>query len=156
MGNLLPGQREQIVNIHWDEEHQTIQDFGTFAGRSTQLYSSPKRDEILELLFGESGLQLTLIRSTIFPDLNFDYDDPGKSMVNVKMKSMTPLFSIFKATLLNIKLNYGFLKQPKNDSKSRNLWPVPGAHRTIGSKTATKEEERTNSQEITIHHLLHI
>lgn len=71
------------VTIHWNELHQKIEGFGTFAGRSIPIYESERRDEILNLLLGENGLRLTILRSTVFPDLNFSLDDPSKSKIKL-------------------------------------------------------------------------
>lgn len=56
------------INIHWDDEKQTIDGFGVAqAGWSDKLYAHFKREEILQKIFGNDGLRLNILRGEIFP-----------------------------------------------------------------------------------------
>lgn len=56
------------VNINWNEEHQVIDGFGVAqAGWAADLFTYPQRDEVASLLFGESGLDINMLRGQVFP-----------------------------------------------------------------------------------------
>ncbi|MBO9595919.1 MAG: hypothetical protein J7599_23650 [Niabella sp.] len=60
------------VNVDWSGEQQTIDGFGTFAGRATPLFESPKRDSVMAMLWGTQGLQLNIARGKILHTYPFD------------------------------------------------------------------------------------
>jgi glucuronoarabinoxylan endo-1,4-beta-xylanase len=53
------------VTFYWGETKQTIDGFGVFAGRAEPFFSDENRDEILEALFGENGLKLSILRAEV-------------------------------------------------------------------------------------------
>lgn len=71
------------IDIHWNEEKQTIDGFGVAqAGWSDKLYAHYKREEVLQKMFGNDGLRLSILRGEIFPhywedpqDRDFNLDD---------------------------------------------------------------------------------
>lgn len=58
--------------VEWNQEHQKIDGFGAFGGRIIPFFESPKRDSILDYLWGDSGLQLNILRSKILHTYPFD------------------------------------------------------------------------------------
>lgn len=70
------------INILWNNEKQTIDGFGVAqAGWSDKLYAHFKREEVLQKMFGNEGLRLSILRGEVFPhywenpqDKDFDLD----------------------------------------------------------------------------------
>ncbi|RWS07108.1 glycosyl hydrolase-like protein [Dinothrombium tinctorium] len=65
---------ETKITIDWDQTYQEFKGFGVFSGRAKPFYEDVRRDQLLHSLFSEDGLQLTILRSTVFPDLSFTLD----------------------------------------------------------------------------------
>ena len=76
------------VVLQWNNEEQTINGFGVAqAGWSDYLYAHRKRQEIMDVMFGQDGLRLSILRGEVFPhydettfnmdeDINLSLDDP--------------------------------------------------------------------------------
>lgn len=72
------------VVLQWGNEEQTIDGFGVAqAGWSNYLYAHRKRNEIMDVLFGQDGLRLSILRGEVFPhydpvtfNMNEDIDQP--------------------------------------------------------------------------------
>lgn len=72
------------IRIAWTDEKQTIEGFGIAqAGWADPLFSHFKREEVMEQLFGDTGLKLSILRGEIFPhyweneeDKDFNLGDP--------------------------------------------------------------------------------
>lgn len=76
------------VVLQWNNEEQKIDGFGVAqAGWSDFLYAHRKRNEVMDVLFGQNGLKLNILRGEVFPhydantfnlDANIDLplDDP--------------------------------------------------------------------------------
>jgi O-Glycosyl hydrolase len=80
------------VTIRWNNEKQEIDGFGVSqAGWAYRLYIHYQRDEVMDLLFGDNGLKLNMLRGEVFPhywenegdksfsledDINLSLDDP--------------------------------------------------------------------------------
>lgn len=76
------------VVLQWTNEEQTIDGFGVAqAGWSDYLYAHRQRNEVMDVLFGQDGLRLSILRGEVFPhydektfnlDANIDLplDDP--------------------------------------------------------------------------------
>lgn len=76
------------VVLQWNNEEQTIDGFGVAqAGWSDYLYANRKRQEIMDVMFGQDGLRLSILRGEVFPhydettfnmdeDINLSLDDP--------------------------------------------------------------------------------
>lgn len=72
------------VVLQWNNEEQTIDGFGIAqAGWSTYLYAHRKRNEIMDILFGQDGLRLNILRGEVFPhydpvtfNMDEDIDQP--------------------------------------------------------------------------------
>ncbi|HVI44025.1 MAG TPA: glycoside hydrolase [Chitinophaga sp.] len=62
----------QTLTLDWDKTYQRIEGFGTFGGRITPFFESANRDTIMERLFGNSGLQLNIIRGKVLHTYPFD------------------------------------------------------------------------------------
>jgi glucuronoarabinoxylan endo-1,4-beta-xylanase len=69
--------QEQTIQINCLETHQIIEGFGCFGGREKDFFQDPKRDAIMEELFGQ--LRLSILRteakpsfSTVPGEINFD------------------------------------------------------------------------------------
>ncbi|RAJ35531.1 glycoside hydrolase [Pedobacter cryoconitis] len=60
------------ITLSWDKTYQKIEGFGAFGGRITPFFESPKRDSIMDQLWGQKGLQLTIIRGKIIRSYPFD------------------------------------------------------------------------------------
>lgn len=57
------------VILYWDKEEQRIDGFGVAqAGWAHYLYAHREREKVLDLMFGEEGLHLNILRGEIFPD----------------------------------------------------------------------------------------
>lgn len=54
------------ASIDWSKKNQIIEGFGSFAGRAEPLFTDHHRDEILDALFGNDGLRLSIIRGEVF------------------------------------------------------------------------------------------
>ena len=71
------------IDIRWNDEKQVIDGFGIAqAGWSDKLYAHFKREEVLQKMFGNDGLRLSILRGEIFPhywenrqDKDFNLDD---------------------------------------------------------------------------------
>ncbi|MDR0988224.1 MAG: glycoside hydrolase [Prevotellaceae bacterium] len=76
------------VVLQWNREEQTMDGFGVAeAGWVDYLYAHRKRNEVTDLLFGQDGLRLNILRGEVFPhydeqtfnmdaDINLSLDDP--------------------------------------------------------------------------------
>lgn len=72
------------IQVNWTDEKQTIEGFGIAqAGWADPLFSHFRREEVMEELFGPSGLKLNILRGEVFPhyweneqDKDFNLDDP--------------------------------------------------------------------------------
>lgn len=76
------------VTLQWNNEEQTIDGFGVAqAGWSDYLYAHRKRNEIMDIMFGQNGLRLNILRGEVFPhydettfntdaNINLSLDDP--------------------------------------------------------------------------------
>lgn len=60
------------ITLTWNKTYQRIEGFGAFGGRITPFFESPKRDSIMNYLWGETGLQLTIIRGKIIRSYPFN------------------------------------------------------------------------------------
>ncbi|MBB5620558.1 O-glycosyl hydrolase [Pedobacter cryoconitis] len=60
------------ITLSWNKTYQKIEGFGAFGGRITPFFESPKRDSIMNYLWGQTGLQLTIIRGKIIRSYPFD------------------------------------------------------------------------------------
>lgn len=59
------------VLLDWQDEKQVIDGFGVAqAGWSDYLYAHRKRNEVMDILFGKDGLQLSILRGEVFPHYN--------------------------------------------------------------------------------------
>lgn len=74
---------DSTITLNWEDEKQTIDGFGVAqAGWSDRLYAHHKRNEVMNLMFGKDGLQLSILRGEIFPhywentqDTDFNLND---------------------------------------------------------------------------------
>lgn len=58
------------VVLQWNNEEQTIDGFGVAqAGWSDYLYAHRKRQEIMDVMFGQDGLRLSILRGRGIPPL---------------------------------------------------------------------------------------
>lgn len=70
------------VVIEWNEEGQELDGFGIAeADCAADIFTHPKRKEVMDLLFGKDGLNISILRGEIFPhywmkegDTSFDTD----------------------------------------------------------------------------------
>ena len=80
------------VVLKWNHEEQTIDGFGVAeAGWSDYLYAHRKRNEVMDVLFGQNGLRLSILRGEVFPhyDRNtFNMDE------NIDLPLDDPFFDI--------------------------------------------------------------
>jgi len=63
--NQLNAQAASVTTnavVEWNQERQRIDGFGAFGGRIVPFFESPKRDSILDYLWGNSGLKLNILR----------------------------------------------------------------------------------------------
>lgn len=60
------------ITLNWTTTYQRIDGFGSFAGRATPFFESPKRDSIMQQLWGADGLQLNMIRGEVLYTYPFD------------------------------------------------------------------------------------
>ena len=68
------------VVLQWNNEEQTIDGFGVAqAGWSDYLYAHRKRQEIMDVMFGQDGLRLSILRGEVFPH----YDEYGRGYQSV-------------------------------------------------------------------------
>lgn len=80
------------VVLQWNTEEQTIDGFGVAqAGWSDYLYAHRKRNEIMDTLFGQNGLRLSILRGEVFPH----YDEATFNMdANIDLPLDDPFFDI--------------------------------------------------------------
>lgn len=72
------------IQVNWADEKQTVEGFGIAqAGWADPLFSHFKREEVMEQLFGPTGLKLNILRGEVFPhyweneqDKDFNLADP--------------------------------------------------------------------------------
>jgi O-glycosyl hydrolase/endonuclease/exonuclease/phosphatase family metal-dependent hydrolase len=67
--NNLNSANLSTAQIDFNKNKQTIEGFGSFAGRALPFFRAEKRDKIAEMLFSPDGLRLSIIRMEISPDL---------------------------------------------------------------------------------------
>lgn len=59
---------QNSVTLQWNNEKQEIDGFGVAqAGWAHRLYNHFQRDEIMDMMFGQDGLKLNILRGEIFP-----------------------------------------------------------------------------------------
>lgn len=85
-GSRQPAGQEpdNTLHIQWNDEKQTIDGFGTAqAGWADMLFAHHKREEVMQLMFGQDGLRLNILRGEVFPhywdsptDTDFNLTDP--------------------------------------------------------------------------------
>lgn len=81
--NCQKGVSEKQIVIKWNDEKQLIDGFGAAqAGWAHSLYAHYEREKIMDLLFGNDGLRLSILRGEVFPfywenenDKSFKLDD---------------------------------------------------------------------------------
>lgn len=90
------------VVLQWNNEEQTIDGFGVAqAGWSDYLYAHRKRQEIMDVMFGQDGLRLSILRGEVFPhydettfnmdeDINLSLDDPFSILISTVMRIVLP------------------------------------------------------------------
>lgn len=80
------------VVLQWNAEEQTIDGFGVAqAGWSDYLYAHRKRNEVMDVLFGQNGLRLSILRGEVFPH----YDETTFNMdANIDLPLDDPFFDI--------------------------------------------------------------
>lgn len=90
------------VVLQWNNEEQTIDGFGVAqAGWSDYLYANRKRQEIMDVMFGQDGLRLSILRGEVFPhydettfnmdeDINLSLDDPFSILISTVMRIVLP------------------------------------------------------------------
>ena len=76
------------VVLEWNHEEQVIDGFGVAqAGWADYLYAHRKRNEVMDIMFGQNGLRLNILRGEVFPhydaktfnlndNINRPLDDP--------------------------------------------------------------------------------
>ena len=83
------GMLTQNVVIQWDEEGQELDGFGIAeADCAADIFTHPKRDEIMNLLFGKDGLDISILRGEIFPHY---WMNEGDSSFGTDVKTDMPL-----------------------------------------------------------------
>lgn len=71
------------------------------AGWSDYLYAHRKRQEIMDVMFGQDGLRLSILRGEVFPhydettfnmdeDINLSLDDPFSILISTVMRIVLP------------------------------------------------------------------
>ena len=89
------------VVLQWNNEEQTIDGFGVAqAGWSDYLYAHRKRQEIMDVMFGQDGLRLSILRGEVFPH----YDETTLIWTRISICLWTILFSILISTVMRIVL----------------------------------------------------
>lgn len=80
------------VVLQWNNEEQTIDGFGVAqAGWSDFLYAHRKRNEVMDALFGQDGLRLSILRGEVFPH----YDETTFNLdANIDLPLDDPFFDI--------------------------------------------------------------
>lgn len=88
------GLLKNSVQINWNTEKQVIDGFGVGeAAWVKHLYANKKREEVMELLFGKSGLQLNILRGEIFPDYSENETDLDFNVTdNIDISLDDPIF----------------------------------------------------------------
>ncbi|MBC9794458.1 glycoside hydrolase [Sinomicrobium weinanense] len=62
------------ISLDWGQTYQQIDGFGAFGGRITPFFESPKRDSIMEYLWGQTGLKLNMLRGKVLHTYPFDQE----------------------------------------------------------------------------------
>ena len=89
------------VVLQWNNEEQTIDGFGVAqAGWSDYLYAHRKRREIMDVMFGQDGLRLSILRGEVFPITM----KPRLIWTRISICLWTILFSILISTVMRIVL----------------------------------------------------
>lgn len=133
------------VVLQWDNEEQNIDGFGIAqAGWSTYLYAHRKRNELMDIFFGQDGLRLSILRGEVFPHydpntfnmdenidqplddpfFDIDYDAAGNEAADVIAKHHGQLWVTKKA-----KLEYNV------DKLVFSVWTPPASMKSNGSTT---------------------
>lgn len=80
--NNLNSAKLNSAQIDFNKNKQTIEGFGSFAGRALPFFSAEKREKIAEMLFSHEGLGLSIIRMEISPYLASFANIPKNLSVN--------------------------------------------------------------------------
>lgn len=83
------------ISVNWNDEKQVIDGFGVSqAGWSSAIYNmqEPARSEIMDLLFTQNGIGLSILRGEIFPDYSpaagvYDFATPRQDQVWVMQQA---------------------------------------------------------------------
>lgn len=70
------------AQVDFNQNKQTIEGFGSFAGRALAFFRAEKRDKIAEMLFSPEGLGLSIIRMEISPYLATFANIPKNLSIN--------------------------------------------------------------------------
>ena len=85
------GAKADVV-LEWNNEQQVIDGFGVAeAGWADYLYAHRKRNEVMDVLFGQDGLRLNILRGEVFPHYDaktFNLDE------NIDLPLDDPFFDI--------------------------------------------------------------
>lgn len=103
--NVLPHDAGKVVTkaasgnqvlLQWNDEKQLIDGFGIAqAGWSGYLYAHRKRDEVMNLLYGNDGLRLSIFRGEVFPHYRENADDKSfHTDENIDLPLDDPFFDI--------------------------------------------------------------
>lgn len=74
------------ITLNWGTLYQKIDGFGSFAGRAVPFFEAAKRDSFMQLLWGETGLQLNMIRGEVLH--TYPFDKPS-GVVTIKPTGVT-------------------------------------------------------------------
>ncbi|NIG57515.1 glycoside hydrolase [Chitinophaga sp. Cy-1792] len=72
IASTTPGVDSANISLNWSQGYQQIDGFGAFAGRATPFFQSLKRDSAMESLWGNTGLQLNMIRGEVMYTFPFN------------------------------------------------------------------------------------
>ncbi|MGL4292290.1 MAG: glycoside hydrolase family 30 protein [Bacteroidales bacterium] len=125
--------------VRWNEEKQEIDGFGVAqADWAMEVFAHPKRDEVCSLLFGEAGLDVSILRGEVFPhywdseaDTSFDTD------ANIDILPGDPYFSTADGNDLRRRGQLWLTREAKLTHNVEKLffstWSPPAYMKSAGS-----------------------
>lgn len=107
----LGGDSESLtgITLKWDNEGQEMDGFGfAEAYWANYLFANEKRDEVLNLLLGESGLRCNIVRGEIFPSYGIGKGIPNDFQIdaNTNISPSDSYFDLLDASDGDVKAEY--------------------------------------------------
>ncbi|ULT24251.1 hypothetical protein KUH03_35350 [Sphingobacterium sp. E70] len=121
--------------VEWNQERQKNRRFWCLRGRIVPFFESPKRDSILDYLWGNSGLKLNILRGKVLHTYPFNQQNRVVTIkpagVDIDVAVNSPAYQALSADAREHLGQLWILKKRRKDFRSPLLSRVPGHRRFI-------------------------